>query len=211
MEETQMVRFFRSCIYDICKPHCRPQIVRLKGRTQTVNEFENFLAWGDAYEVWDGAFVKRIVRLNPKAPLRQSVKYFIDHAAPIFNRYLLDSGFCDVRDAMRSAGSFSTLFDNFTNYYVSKRRKFMEQTDALIDKAKAAGLTKRQSKVPASHGGVANLLKVLTRTMTEQGADIRSIAKVQYAICTQAGIYVPDEFITDVLTAVQIENGKLSE
>lgn len=56
-----------------------------------------------------------------------------------------------------------------------------------------------------SHGGVANLLRVLTKTMHEQGSTIRTIAKVQYAICLQAGIYVPEEFMTDVLTAADID------
>ena len=57
-------------------------------------------------------------------------------------------------------------------------------------------------KTPSSHGGVANLLKTLTRTMEKQGASIESIAKVQYAICVQAGIYIPDEFLLDVATAL---------
>ena len=33
----------------------------------------------------------------------------------------------------------------------------------------------------------------------------KTIAKVQYTICMQAGIYVPEEFITDVLVAANIE------
>ena len=59
--------------------------------------------------------------------------------------------------------------------------------------------------MPQSHGGVANLLKVLTATMKAQGSSIKSIAKMQYAICLQAGIYVPEEFITDILVAANIE------
>ena len=38
--------------------------------------------------------------------------------------------------------------------------------------------------------------------MEKQGASIESIAKVQYAICVQAGIYIPDEFLLDVATAL---------
>lgn len=59
--------------------------------------------------------------------------------------------------------------------------------------------------VRGNQGGVANLLKVLTKTMERQGADIRSIAKVQYAICKQAGIMIPDEFIEDVATVLYAE------
>ena len=40
--------------------------------------------------------------------------------------------------------------------------------------------------------------------MEKQGADIKSIAKVQYAVCMQAGIYIPDEFIEDVAVALTI-------
>ena len=52
------------------------------------------------------------------------------------------------------------------------------------------------------------MLKVLTKTMEKQGSDITSIAKVQYAICVQAGIYIPDEFIRDVAVTLDmpIEN-----
>lgn len=39
-------------------------------------------------------------------------------------------------------------------------------------------LLKRKGKTTGTHGGVANLLKTLTKTMEKQGADIRSIAKV---------------------------------
>ena len=59
-------------------------------------------------------------------------------------------------------------------------------------------------KVPQSHGGVANLLKVLTKTMHTRGASIHTVAKVQYAVCMQAGIFIPDEFLTDVLVAADI-------
>lgn len=60
-------------------------------------------------------------------------------------------------------------------------------------------------KRPNSHGGVANLLKTLTKTMEKQGTSIESIAKVQYTVCMQAGIYIPDEFIEDVAVALHIE------
>lgn len=59
---------------------------------------------------------------------------------------------------------------------------------------------------PQSHGGVANLLKVLTRTMEKQGSDIQNIAKVQYAVCVQAGIYIPDDFIRDVAVTLDMDN-----
>ena len=44
--------------------------------------------------------------------------------------------------------------------------------------------------------------------MEKQGSDISNIAKVQYAVCVQAGIYIPDEFIRDVAVTLDmpIEN-----
>lgn len=59
------------------------------------------------------------------------------------------------------------------------------------------------AKIPSAHGGVANLLKTLTKTMIMQGSSVRTIAKVQYAICQQAGIYIPSEFLTDVATVLE--------
>ena len=78
----------------------------------------------------------------------------------------------------------------------------MEKTEALIGKTCQEMAVR--GKIPQSHGGVANLLKVLTKTMKEQGSGIDTIAKMQYAICIQAGIYVIPEFLTDVLVAVEI-------
>lgn len=84
----------------------------------------------------------------------------------------------------------------------------MEQTETDIQKWKEACLSSK----PQSHGGVANLLKVLTKTMEKQGADIQNIAKVQYAVCVQAGIYIPDEFIRDVAVTLDMkEIGQIKE
>lgn len=81
----------------------------------------------------------------------------------------------------------------------------MERTDALI--ASNTEAMAKKGKVPQSHGGVANLLKVLTKTMKEQGSGIDSIAKMQYTVCMQAGIYIIPEFLTDVLVADEIMKG----
>ena len=62
------------------------------------------------------------------------------------------------------------------------------------------------AKAPSSHGGVANLLKVLTKTMIQRGASLDTIAKIQYAVCTQAGIYIPNEFLTDVAVALDYKD-----
>lgn len=81
----------------------------------------------------------------------------------------------------------------------------MEKTMDIIQQLKPNLANIKQVK-SNSHGGIANLLKVLTKTMNEQGSTIRTIAKVQYAVCLQAGIYIPEEFITDVLVAAEMAN-----
>lgn len=81
----------------------------------------------------------------------------------------------------------------------------MEQEQKALEVASSA--LSARTRIPQSHGGVANLLKVLTKTMTAQGSSIQTIAKVQYAICIQAGIALPNEFLTDVMVAEEIING----
>lgn len=81
----------------------------------------------------------------------------------------------------------------------------MDKSIKQLDEKKAE--LAKIGKLPQSHGGVANLLKVLTKTMATRGASIHTIAKVQYAVCMQAGIYIPDEFLTDVLVAADILEG----
>lgn len=107
----------------------------------------------------------------------------------------------DIENAMKAAGNFKQLLDEFQIWFDSKRRDFRMAFDITDSKKQILENGKR----PLSHGGVANLLKTLTKTMEKQGSSIESIAKVQYTICMQAGIYIPDEFIEDVAVALKIE------
>ena len=94
------------------------------------------------------------------------------------------------------------LLDDYKEYFAEKKGRFMEKTEQALAKRKED--LAKIGKHPQSHGGVANLLKVLTKTMHEQGNSIYTIAKVQYQVCIQAGIYIPDEFLTDILVAGDI-------
>lgn len=109
-----------------------------------------------------------------------------------------------IEKAMDSTTNFQELFTNFIDWFDRKRRDFRMTFDITDSKKQILENGKR----PNSHGGVANLLKTLTKTMEKQGASIESIAKVQYTICIQAGIYIPDEFIEDVAVALYAENGE---
>lgn len=111
-----------------------------------------------------------------------------------------------IKQALTETNHLYELWNSFEEWFEKWRKRFM----ARVDKEIAEVLSKQQVQIGAKRkaapvGAVANLCKVLTKTMEQQGADIRSIAKVQYAICTQNGIYIPDEFLRDVAVALEIE------
>lgn len=106
----------------------------------------------------------------------------------------------DIESAMKAAGNFKQLWEEFQIWFDRKRRDFRMTFDITDSKKQILENGKR----PLSHGGVANLLKILTKTMEKQDSSIENIAKVQYTICMQAGIYIPDEFIEDVTVALSI-------
>lgn len=106
----------------------------------------------------------------------------------------------DIETAMKATVNFKQLLDEFQIWFDSKRRDFRMAFHITDSKKQILENGKR----PLSHGGVANLLKTLTKTMEKQGFSIESIAKVQYTICMQTGIYIPDEFIEDVAVALSI-------
>lgn len=129
--------------------------------------------------------------------------YFQDHAEQIINLFIAET-YKTIENAVRETDCFLELWNAFDSWFDDRRNKFMENMKTDIQEIR--GLSAR--KTPQSHGGVANLLKVLTKTMEKQGSDIASIAKVQYAVCVQAGIYIQDEFIRDVAVTLDmpIEN-----
>lgn len=201
MLEDQCKGVFEQACREVMDKHT--QMVRLKGGwPKPKNEFENFLSWDDHYYVWDGWLVKRVLDSRPNNVIMDAFNYFT-HAEKLRDAYIRQK-YGTMENAMRQTGKFSVLFDTFREDFAYRRNKFMEKTNDLIDVKK--GELKRQGKMPQSHGGVANLLKVLTQTMKAQGSSIKTIAKVQYTVCIQAGIYIPEEFITDVLVAANIEN-----
>lgn len=127
-------------------------------------------------------------------------RYFEDNSEKIISNFLHDT-YGNTETAVLKTDNFMELAEEFQKWFDERRTKFMEQTDADIQKWKETCTATK----PQSHGGVANLLKVLTKTMEKQGADIANIAKVQYAVCVQAGIYIPDEFVRDVAVTLDMK------
>lgn len=138
--------------------------------------------------------------------LNKCERYFEDNSEKIISNFLNDT-YGDIETAVLKTDSFMELAEELQRWFDERRTKFMEQTDTDIQKWKEAFSTTK----PQSHGGVANLLKVLTKTMEKQGADIANIAKVQYAICVQVGIYIPDEFVRDVAVTLDMKEIDESE
>lgn len=133
-------------------------------------------------------------------------RFFDDNSEKIISNFLHDT-YGDVETAVLKTDSFMELAEEFQKWFEERKAKFMEQTDTDIQKWKETCAATK----PQSHGGVANLLKVLTKTMEKQGADIANIAKVQYAVCLQAGIYIPDEFVRDVAVTLDMKEIGKSE
>ena len=158
------------------------QLVRLKGWPKPKNEFENYFKWDDKFYTWDGWLVKKVSDSRKDNIIRDAFLYFV-HGEKLRDAYIKQK-YGDLETAMRQTGKFSVLFNTFLEDFAYRRNKFMEQTNDLLNLK--TGELKRQGKLPQSHGG---------------------IAKVQYTICIQAGIYIPEEFVTDVLVSANIEKG----
>lgn len=202
--------YCRTDIWRMCRRQTgeppQPVLVQLKGKPEKAVrawEYEGF---------WTGGMSEYGFIWMPEFEKKRARNDIFRHAAGMFSRKgeLLFAAFVkerfggDLKAAILKARNFDTLFEQFTEWFEERKQKFMDKTAELIRQIRPD--LKNITKISThSHGGVANLLKVLTKTMHEQGSTIRTIAKVQYAVCTQAGIYVPEEFMTDVLTAADID------
>ena len=182
--------------------HHNPPLVRLKGDKKNIstNPFKGFVdrefGWFDTY---------LIGMSRPRAMCHDKcVAFFNQKSSFLCLIFLTQKYDGDLESAMTQTGKFEVLYQEFLNWFDDKRREFQMQFN--VSEAKRQML--ENGKRPSSHGGVANLLKTLTKTMEKQGASIQSFAKVQYTICMQAGIYIPDEFIEDVAVALSVMEDK---
>ena len=196
----------RNEIYKRCLEYIPPEkIVRLKGREESEErKFAHFMKATDGFTIYDRGMAVKLMRSSQKSvTLRLAVGLFSRNGAYMCDHMVNGFYHNSWETAMEHYGTFEAMFDGFKEYFRMRKDKFMEETKSTI--ISETGNLPKQLRSPNSHGGVANLLRVLTKTMTEQGSSIRTIAKVQYEICKQAGIYIPDEFITDVMVAFRID------
>lgn len=195
----------RSAMFDMCNAVAKKErLVKLKGTKRTNQWLGFFNSSLDGFH-WGYLPLTKAVNSRRNTTIRRAWVWFNENSKQICEAYIRDEYGGDIELAMRSAGTFQTLFKDFKEYFAKRRDLIVDK----MEKAVAEGKQKlaKAGRLPQSHGGVANLLKVLTKTMHEQGNSIYTVAKVQYAICVQAGIYIPDEFLTDVLTAVDAMEG----
>lgn len=173
----------------------QPAIIFRKGerRQETHRKYTDFFMC--EWDIWE--YIPCDQRNKLKA---SAMRFFFHNSKNICKAFLLDKYNGDIEIAMEKTGDFNILEQKFLTWFSECRRKFQMKFDVAESKKQIL----KNGKRPNSHGGVANLLKVLTKTMEKQGADIRSIAKMQYTVCMQAGIYIPDEFIEDVAVALSI-------
>lgn len=197
-------RVCENALKRLCRPIVEahnPPILRLKGDTTEYppNPYKDFVngefGWFDTY---------LIGMSKPRAMCHDKCVAFFNKNAETLSRIFINEKYHgDVEFSMFKSGDFTTLYQQFLDWFDDKRRDF--QMEFNVPEAKKQML--ENGKRPNSHGGVANLLKTLTKTMEKQGSSIQSIAKVQYTICMQAGIYIPDEFIEDVAVALSVMEG----
>ena len=197
LEELLRTDFSNGC-YEAVKDE---RLAWLKGERRQERQFKDFFSFGSSIQ-WNTVPLAMVMKSRVGSVSRMCWMYFNENGERIFKAYIKKRFGGDTREAMRQAGSFNVLFDDFKSYFCDRRTQFMEKTDKLISERREA--LKKQGKAPQSHGGVANLLKILTKTMHDQGSSVYTIAKVQYAVCIQAGIYIPEEFLTDILVADEL-------
>lgn len=179
-----------------------PPTVRLKGDTTEYpqNPYRDFVNGEFGYlDTYIFGMSKRRKMCHDKC-----VAFFNRKSSFLCLIFLTQKYDGDIEQAMSVTGDFTTLYQQFLEWFDEKRRNF--QMEFNVPEAKKQML--ENGKRPNSHGGVANLLKTLTKTMEKQGASIQSIAKVQYTVCMQAGIYIPDDFIEDVAISLEIMEEK---
>ena len=197
----------RSAMYHACHEitdHAR--LVYLKGEQKKKERpFQDFFGTSYLSFDWDCIPLAKIHNSRRGSFGRKAWMWFNENADKLCEAFIEKEYLGDLSLAMMITGTFDQLFNEFKAYFAERRRLFMEKTEQALQTRKDE--LAKHGKAPQSHGGVANLLKVLTKTMQTQGSSIQTIAQVQYAVCMQAGIYIPDEFLTDVLTAVDIMEG----
>lgn len=191
-----------NVIYDMANDyfaeHEKPQyLVKIKYHTPTSAEKAEVSGRTPWFDNPNYYFPKWSTRGQTDTLDAKCERWFHRHCNDMIQGMFNANAWTGIEAAIKNTQNYKQLCEFWDEWFENKRKTFMEKMNAEI--MKTAG---KPAKIPGSHGGVANLLRVLTKTMIAQGSDIRNIAKMQYGICVQAGIYIPSEFLTDVAVAL---------
>ena len=146
-----------------------------------------------------------LTRTGMWAKSKRSAFAFFLHGENFADCFIRDV-FGNVQAAYFKTENKDELAGAFLQWFERKREDLRKEMSTELKVINENADVLKISGKRITHGGIANLLKVLTKTMEKQGADIRSIAKVQYTVCRQAGILIPDEFIEDVAVILTQED-----
>lgn len=200
--KTMLEELCRTAMWDVCKEYSDMfPLVRLKGQPKPALSGQSFFGGNWYVFDWNLLPLNEVARCRRGSIKREAWVWFNENADAICRGYIRKQHGM-IEQAMISCGTFDALFTDFKKYFDERKKVLMEQTENALQ-VQQTKLAKRGEK-PQSYGGVAHLLKVLHKTSLEQGSSIQTIAKVQFAVCMQAGILIPDEFLTDVMTATDI-------
>lgn len=199
----------KSMAEDVLMKQSMQSLIRLKGDKQIGNIYsKNYNSYFDNIPYYRRTWEWGGHRYGYRYFLIGKCERYFERNSERFILNFLSETYGDIETAVSKTDCFIELSNEFVKWFDERRNKFMEKMEIDIQKVREMS----EKKTPQSHGGVANLLKVLTKTMEKQGADITNIAKVQYAVCVQAGIYIPDEFIRDVAVTLDMkEIGQIKE
>lgn len=195
----------RTAMWDICKEYSdRHLLVRLKGQPKPALSDQSFFGRNWYVFDWNLLPVNEVAKFRKGSIKGEAWVWFNENADAICRGYIAKQH-GTIEQAMIFHGTFDELFTDFKNYFTERKNALMEKVENALQVQKTK-LAQRGER-PQSYGGVANLLKVLQKTSLEQGSSIQTIAKVQFAVCMQAGIMIPNEFLTDVMAATDVMGG----
>ena len=187
-----------NVIYDMANDYfnsIEKPIIRIKGKYHDATTTEKAEASGRSpwFDYPQYYFPKWTARGSVNKLDFKCESWFHDNCHQMLKGMFNCYGYKDIEGAIKQTANYRELCSIWDEWFIRRRRNFMEKQNNEIIKR-----TGVPAKMTSSHGGVANLLKTLTKTMIMQGSSVQTIAKVQWSVCQQAGIYIPSEFLTDV-------------
>lgn len=172
MLEQYCCESLRNMCCDVVDKHDKPRIKRRTDKTEyPENPYKDFFGdydfiYSPSACVWG--------RGRRKISHELAREWSDIHSPDLETLFFRDLYAENIETAMNHTKNFENLWNQFLSWFDRKRRDF-RMTFNITDSKKQI---LENGKRPNSHGGVANLLKVLTKTMEKRGSSIENIAKM---------------------------------